>query len=162
MLEVCPGQESDKSWIEEALIREWDGPMIERAGEFIDARTLPAIVAWIGGRRVGLATLLHLPGATEIMTINSFEKGMSIGTEMLAWIERDAMDRGSTKIVVFTSNDNIDALRFYQRRGFRLEKIWRDSITEARKVKTTIPLKGHYGIPCCDEIELTKDLPIRV
>ncbi|GAB6277014.1 MAG: hypothetical protein SAMD01599839_15540 [Rectinema sp.] len=53
-----------------------------------------------------------------------------------------------------TTNDNIDALRFYQKRGFELLKIHRNAISKSRKIKPTIPETGNYGISIRDEIEL--------
>ena len=58
---------------------------------------------------------------------------------------------------VFTGNHNLHAIRFYQRRGFRLWAVHRDTITRAREVKPLIPL-FEDGIPICDEVELRKTL----
>ena len=52
-------------------------------------------------------------------------------------------------------NDNVDALRFYQRRGMRLVRLWPDAVTQARKLlKPEIPLVGADGITVRDELEL--------
>jgi hypothetical protein len=54
-----------------------------------------------------------------------------------------------------TTNDNLDALRFYQRRGFRLAKLRRGAVDAARsRLKPTIPEVGSFGIPIRDEIVL--------
>jgi hypothetical protein len=57
---------------------------------------------------------------------------------------------------LITSNDNLNALRFYQRRGYRLAAVHRDAIVLARQIKPEIPLVGDFGIPLTDEIELEK------
>lgn len=155
-IEIRRSEASDYEWLIQSHTDEWGSPLIERTGEFLDAMELDSIVVIDNGERVGLATLLHTDGETEIVTIKSFDKYRGIGSEMLHWIEADAFSRGSETLKVFTTNDNLDAIRFYQRRGFRLERIWKDSITEARKIKTMIPLEGSFGIPLCDEIELHK------
>jgi ribosomal protein S18 acetylase RimI-like enzyme len=59
---------------------------------------------------------------------------------------------------VITTNDNLDALRFYQRRGFRITKVHTDALKESRRLKSEIPETGLYEIPICDEIELERDL----
>lgn len=46
------------------------------------------------------------------------------------------------------------ALRFYQRRGFRLMALRPDAVTRGRRLKPEIALLGHDGIPIRDEIEL--------
>jgi hypothetical protein len=68
---------------------------------------------------------------------------------------------GCRRYWVLTTNDNVDALRFYQRRGFRLTAVRCGAVDEARRtVKPEIPLTGDYGIPIRDEIELAQDLPL--
>ena len=53
-----------------------------------------------------------------------------------------------------TTNDNIDALRFYQRRGFRMSALRPGVIDRSRLHKPEIPRTGDYGIPLRDEIDL--------
>jgi hypothetical protein len=57
-----------------------------------------------------------------------------------------------------TSNDNLDAIRFYQRRGLRLVAVHPGAIDQAREIKPAIPLVGHYGIPIRDELEFELSL----
>ena len=54
-----------------------------------------------------------------------------------------------------TTNDNVDALRFYQRRGFRLAELRTGAVDRSRQEKPQIPRVGDYGIPLHDEIDLT-------
>jgi hypothetical protein len=54
-----------------------------------------------------------------------------------------------------TTNDNLDALRFYQRRGFRISAVRPRAVERARAtLKPEIPEVGAYGIPVRDEIDL--------
>ena len=53
-----------------------------------------------------------------------------------------------------TTNDNLRALGFYQKRGFQLCALRVNAMEEARKLKPGIPLIGEHGIPLRDEIEL--------
>jgi hypothetical protein len=56
-----------------------------------------------------------------------------------------------------TTNDNVDALRFYQRRGFRLRAVRPGAVDDARRtLKPEIPAVGEQGIPIRDEIELER------
>jgi acetolactate synthase regulatory subunit len=58
-----------------------------------------------------------------------------------------------------TTNDNVDALRFYQRRGFRLDTLRAGAVDEARRgLKPLIPESGRYAIPLRDELELVLDV----
>ena len=65
-----------------------------------------------------------------------------------------AKRKNLNSVIVITTNDNLRALQFYQKRGFVLNKIYFDSMKEARKLKPAIPLKNDNGILIRDEIEL--------
>ena len=68
-----------------------------------------------------------------------------------------ARRQGYSRLWVITTNDNIDALRFYQRRGFCLVRVYRGAVDRSRaSLKPEIPAVGAYGIPLRDEIELEK------
>ena len=72
---------------------------------------------------------------------------------------RVAAEAGCTKLWLITTNDNVDALRFYQRRGFRLAALHRGSVDDSRaRLKAEIPEVGDHGIPLRDEIELELEL----
>ncbi|MGW8250920.1 MAG: GNAT family N-acetyltransferase, partial [Anaerolineales bacterium] len=55
---------------------------------------------------------------------------------------------------LITTNDNLPALRFYQKRGFHLVALYPNALAESRRLKPEIPFKGLDGIPLRDEIEL--------
>ena len=56
-----------------------------------------------------------------------------------------------------TTNDNVDALRFYQRRGFRLVALRPGAVDDARaRHKPAIPGTGAHGIPLRDELDLER------
>ena len=61
---------------------------------------------------------------------------------------------GCKRLWLITTNDNMHAVRFYQRRGFMLVAVHRNALAVSRKLKPEIPLIGVDGIPLRDEIEL--------
>jgi RimJ/RimL family protein N-acetyltransferase len=69
---------------------------------------------------------------------------------------RQARTLGCTRVRLTTTNDNLDAIRFYQRRGFKLSALRPDAVREARKLKPEIPAVGDYGIPITDELDLER------
>jgi DNA-3-methyladenine glycosylase I len=54
----------------------------------------------------------------------------------------------------------LNALGFYQKRGFEIVTIYRGAVHESRKIKPSIPLVGYNNIPLRDEIEL--EIPLKV
>jgi ribosomal protein S18 acetylase RimI-like enzyme len=82
--------------------------------------------------------------------------GGSAVTEAIVTAARRA---GCRRVWLITTNDNVEALAFYQRRGFRLAGLHRDAVTEARKaLKPEIPEVARNGIPIRDELELELEL----
>ena len=65
---------------------------------------------------------------------------------------------GCQQIRLTTTNDNVDALRFYQRRGFRLTELRPAPWTGPASSSPEMPTVGDYGIPLHDEIDLTRSL----
>ena len=68
--------------------------------------------------------------------------------------EKVATASGCKQLWLITTNDNINALRFYQKRGFMLVAVHRNALELSRKLKPEIPMIGNDGIPLRDEIEL--------
>lgn len=153
-LSIRESTPADREWGLDVLIREWHGPLIERADEFVDASDLTWLVAELNGDRVGLTTLLFGNEFVEIVTINSLVERQGVGTSLVEASANLAKSRGAHDLRLFTTNDNLHAIGFYQKRGFRLYAIHRDTMTRARVVKPEIPVVGHEGIPIMDEIEL--------
>ena len=92
------------------------------------------------------------------MSINAAVEGLGVGSVLISAVEESVQKAGIRRIWLITSNDNLDALRFYQRRGYRITAVYPNAIDEARKLKPTIPELGYYKIPIHDELELEKFL----
>jgi ribosomal protein S18 acetylase RimI-like enzyme len=81
--------------------------------------------------------------------------GYGVGTALLAAANAAAYAAGCSTLWLVTTNDNLDALRFYQRRGFRVRAVRPGAVDDARAtLKPEISSTGAYGIPLRDEIEL--------
>jgi len=119
---------------------------------------LDVVIAWADGVRVGAATYNLETDGCELMSINASVEGLGVGSALIATVEQVAKMAGVGHIWLITSNDNLDALRFYQRRGYRITAVYPSAIDEARKLKPTIPQVGFYEIPIHDELELKKYL----
>ncbi|MFD1735599.1 GNAT family N-acetyltransferase [Bacillus salitolerans] len=107
---------------------------------------------------VGLITFAcdHEDEELEIISLDSIVENKGIGTELLQTIEREARNRKCKIIKLITTNDNVKALKFYQKRGYVLSKLMVNAVEKARTYKPEIPLIGNDGIPIRDEIELMK------
>lgn len=132
---------------------EWGGALQARRGEVHDVLALPGFVAEEDGRPIGIATYSRGGDECELAFMEALEGGRGVGTALLEAVVRKA--EGCARIWVVTTNDNVDALRFYQRRGFRIARIRVGAVDRAREeLKPALGRVGAYGIPIRDEIEL--------
>ena len=108
---------------------------------------------------IGLITHLIQGDMCEVMTLNSLSEGRGVGTALIEAVASMASLVGCRRLRVVTTNDNLDALRFYQRRGFRLVELRAGAVEESRAtLKPEISELGAFGIPIRDELELERTL----
>ena len=119
----------------------------------------PALVAEQDGRLVGVLTYVVDGSDCEILTLHADVRRRGVGTALIEEVKRVAARAGCTRLWLITTNDNVDALRFYQRRGFRLAALHRGAVDDSRaRLKPEIPEIGEYGIALRDELELEQEL----
>jgi ribosomal protein S18 acetylase RimI-like enzyme len=159
-LEVTPVTDADRDWMREILSERWGGAVMFRCGMSHDASLLPGFVAREGDGCLGLVTYRLEERECEVVTLDALSQWAGIGTALLRAVEEKAAEAGCRRIWLVTSNDNVDALRFYQRRGYHIAAVRRGAIDGTRtREKPSIPLTGCYGIPIRDEILVEKGLP---
>jgi GNAT superfamily N-acetyltransferase len=119
----------------------------------------PALIAERDGKLAGVLTYVIDGDECEILTLHTAEQWRGAGTALLESVERVASEHGCRRLWLLTTNDNVDALRFYQRRGFRLAELNPGAIDTARaRLKPELPEVGNYGIPIRDELVLDKEI----
>jgi peroxiredoxin len=150
---VAPG---DIEFVRAELRRNWLRTTIWSIGRPYEADALPGFVARLEGRPAGLVTLHFDDKAQmcEVITLSSAADDRGVGTALMDAAENAARERGCTRLFLTTSNDNLRALRFYQRRGYRIAAVHRGMIDRYREMYKAIPRIGAGGIPLHDEIEL--------
>ena len=153
--EAGPG---DRAALAAFLRAQWGSEVQAFRGKVVRTTDFPAIVAEKDGSLVGAATLDVDGDECEIVTLNGVPRGRGIGTVLIEAVMAHARERGCRTLRVTTTNANLDALRFYMRRGFRLAELRVGAVDRSRELKTGIPLTGLYGIPMHDELELEMPL----
>jgi GNAT superfamily N-acetyltransferase len=153
--EVRPYDPSrDEAWAERAVTDGLGGRRQVRRGEAVDVLAVPGLVAERDGTPVGF--LAYVPGTDEweLLAVVAVERWRGAGT---ALVEALCGLAGPSPVWLVTTNDNLDALRFYQRRGFRLRALRPGAVDEVRRaLKPSIPAVGAHGIPLRDELELIR------
>jgi GNAT superfamily N-acetyltransferase len=157
-LRVRPVGPEDRDTVTRLVAESWHAPILVVHGVTYDASTLPALIAEREGAIAGLLTY-HVAGdSLEIVSLNAFVRGGGVGSALVDAAAGVARDAGLARLWVVTTNDNLDALRFYQRRGLRITAVAPNAVDAARAIKPTIPSIGEYGIPLRDE--LTLEMPV--
>lgn len=133
----------------------WGAPEVLVHEDAFYPAALAGIIAERAGRVAGLLTYEVRGTVLEIVTLNALERRAGIGTLLIEAVRAEAKRHGCHEVVLTTTNDNVDALRFYQRRGFQLAALRTGAVDRARLRKPAIPRAGDHGIPLRDEIDLS-------
>src|SRR3712207_4803509 len=118
--------------------------MVSR-GELWDARDHPGFLALDERAPVGLLTYCIRGEECELTTLFSRVRGQGIGTALIEALLPVARLAGCRRLWLVTTNDNTPALRFYQKRGFRLAALYPNALQASRRLKPEIPEVGQIG-----------------
>ena len=126
-------QDSDRPWLRDLVVREWGLPVVSISGTH-DPSVLPGFLALDHDQTVGAVTYRLSDDECEVVTLNSLHENRGVGSALLARVRRLA-DRDRRRTWLITTNDNINAIRFYQLRGMDLRALHRDFAEEVRRWK---------------------------
>lgn len=150
--------DNDRAKIKEFLKEHWGDSRLINSKADHEGSELPGFIVYTDGFIVGLLTY-HIDGEScELVSINSTMMSHGIGSMMLRSLESLASEQGVKRIWAITTNDNTQAMRFYQKRGYELKAVYFDSMTQLRERKPEIPLIGLDGIGIRSEVEVEKRL----
>lgn len=158
VVDVIRSRAADRPEVE-AFLAGHNALHVARRGELISSMDHPALLARRGEELAGVATYVIGDGECELLTLHAGSQFRGAGTALLTAVLDIARRAGCTRLWLVTTNDNLDALRFYQRRGFRLAALRPGAVTRSRQsLKPELPATGSYGIELRDELELEMDL----
>jgi GNAT superfamily N-acetyltransferase len=132
------------------------GAVVARLGELLTIADLPSLLAEVDGEPAGLLTwrLDEATGEIEVVALEAWVRARGVGAALLRALRGEASALGASRLWLITNNDNLAAIRFYQRRGWDLVAVHRHAAHRSRAVKPTLPLVGEHGIPVRHEVEL--------
>ncbi len=145
---------ADADWVRQHVTDTWHAEIVVAHGEVFRPDKQPGFIAVSDGEAVGLVTYRIDSDGCEILTIDSTRPGAGVGTMLIDTVKEVALRAGCRRLWLLTTNDNLNAIGFYQKRGFSLVRVHVGAATEARRLKPSIPLIGFDGIPVRDDIEL--------
>lgn len=148
----------DFSWLTCFFNEHWGGTTMVSKGTTYNVLNENIMLAKRGDNIVGILVYKIFKDEAEILTLEALEKHHGIGSKLLFRLEQNLKTQNIHSINLITSNDNLNAIRFYQRKGYSFKNIYIGAIDKARMVKPTIPSIGNYGIHVKDELEFEKRL----
>ena len=159
MIEIVPASSVEQEELRRYVIDGWHGEAVVAHNERIYPARLPGFVALADGRIVGHASYRGEGGRFELTSIMAEPRHAGIGSALLNAVLAAVRAAGGRVVWLTTTNDNLDAIRFYQRRRFRFSALRRGAVDQAREtLKPELPRIGAYGIAMRDELDLELDL----
>ncbi len=158
---IRPKHDDDTALIKAFMVDRWGGePVIINCALYYPS-TLPGFLVFRGPTLLGCLIFEVQDTAREIILLEVIDKQRGIGTELLQVFLQDSQAADCRRVHLMTTNDNLDALRFYQRRGFSLSGVRIGACTAGRRLKPSLPEIGDHGIPVRDEILFEMVLPAK-
>jgi ribosomal protein S18 acetylase RimI-like enzyme len=144
---------AERAWLMN-IVRDWGADFVVTRGRKVYPAEIDGLyVEDENGEKIGLATYEIIGDQCELVTLDALKKFRGVGTALVAEVVERARARGCRRLWLITTNDNLDAIRFYQKRGFTIAAVHVNALAHSRKLKPSIPEIGQFEIPLRDEIE---------
>jgi GNAT superfamily N-acetyltransferase len=149
---------TDRAFLEELLRLRWSGGALLLHDKMVSPADVEALAAYDGDRLAGVATWRLEGNVLYMFTLNNITEQRGVGVTLLGAMMQLARDKKAPLIRVIVTNDNLKALGFYQRRGFRIIAVYPGAVDTIRAANPNVPMMGADRIPIRDEIELEREL----
>ncbi len=159
-VDVRAAGDEDRSGIAGLFLSDFGRSKLVAFGEEFEVDSVPAIVADMDGDLAGALAYRKHGDTLQIVALATDPEWQrsGVGARLVDHAEAVARQSGLTQVAVTTTNDNLPALYFYQRRGYRLTELMTDAI---RTASGQTGLVGFAGIPMRDEFRLVKAITPR-
>lgn len=156
VFKIKPVENKDRKWVKKFIAERWGSEKVVSRRKIYYPHKLPGFIIFDKSGYLGLITyfLDFKKKECEIITLNSLKERKGMGTKLVEKVKEIANKANCKRVWLITTNDNLGALRFWQKRGFFMKKVYPNALEYSRKIKPEIPLIGDNGIPLRDEIEL--------
>jgi GNAT superfamily N-acetyltransferase len=153
---VREATDDDRAAARELIERDFGRTRIVAFGEVMDTDQMPALVAVMRTEPSGALAYRLMGDALHIVALatDPMWQRSGVGGYLIAEAELLARRLGLKRLLISTTNDNLPALYFYQRRGYRISEVVPGSVI----AHTQQERPGFAGIPVRDEIRLEKRL----
>jgi ribosomal protein S18 acetylase RimI-like enzyme len=151
---VHEASDAERSTVRDLFRRDFGRTQIIAFGEVMNVDEMPALVATMHQDVSGALAYRLLGDGLHIVALatDATWQRSGVGGHLVAEAELLARRLRLAKVVATTTNDNLPALYFYQRRGYRMTAL----VPAGILAHTHEELSGFGGIPVRDEVHLEK------
>jgi len=153
---VREATDDDRRTARELFNQDFGRTKIVAFGELMDIDEMPALVAVRHSTPSGALAYRLLGDALHVVALatDPMWQRSGVAAYLLAEAELLARRLKLGRLLVATTNDNLPALYFYQRHGYRLTELIPNSVADHTHQEEA----GFAGIPVRDEVRLEKRL----
>jgi len=144
---------ADSPLIASFITDRWSSPMSVSRGRIFNTADLLGYILKRDKEVIGLVTYKIDRDDCEIITLDSKLTNQGLASQLIAKVIEKARINRCKRVWLITTNDNTNAIRFYQKRGFEWIGFYKDSMDDSRKLKPEIPKIGNDDIPIKHELE---------
>ncbi len=149
-------------WVITKMRESWGSDLMVTHGILHRIADLPGFVAFVQSTNadaiplgVGWIAYSVVDRQCEIVVLHSLRREVGVGSALVEAVIAEARAGGCTEVNLITTNDNVEALHFWQKRGFLLTALHVNAMEVSRELKPGIPLVGKHGISIRDELEFS-------
>lgn len=152
---VRPAEPRDRRAVTDLFQRDFGRARLVLFGEELRLDVAPALLAEMEGEVAGAVAYRAAGERLQILALatDPMWQRSGVGAHLVAEAEELARREGLREVLVATTNDNLPALYFYQRRGYRMQEVL---VAALARHYGDRPVVGFAGIPVRDEIHLVK------
>ncbi|AWM15942.1 GNAT family N-acetyltransferase [Bacillus inaquosorum] len=154
---IIPNNELPKQMMADFFAKHWGTPKMVISSGIFRCNELDGYAAVDeSGEIIGCITYVIDRKDCEIISLDSIIEKKGFGTALLQQVEETAKHAHCHRIKLITTNDNVHAMAFYQKRGYQFAALFPNAVEKARQIKPEIPVKAENGILIRDEILFSK------
>lgn len=146
---------ADKSAFLALMMRHWGSHRMMIGLRVYDCAQLPLLGLFSADGEPLAVASWDIDGDIAVLcALHALTSGQGAAVRLLEAVKAAAKARGAKRLRAMLTNDNMPALAFYQKCGFRFSGLYVEAIDHYRSVIPTIIATGYQDIPVRDALEL--------
>ncbi len=141
------------------LIKQWGDDALVIGGKAHTASEMTLKAAFSPDGKLGGVAYYRMSGMVALLgAIVVTDGGRGMGTALFNAVADEARAQKMKRLRAITTNDNFEAMAFFQKRGMRFMSMFPGGVDAYRAFKPGLRELGFHGIVCRDVFELELDL----